>query len=278
MKDTRICVVQGKERVDVPLAPSARRCAISGSAFSGDTTRWRRATRFWALAEQCRAAAQKIVEPSEKDILEAVKAYVACRRLMEAEGCEAFAMECLTHIAAKTAPPPCLGFSRMLDEGIVAACQADWPAAISLRLSGLLLGRPGFMNNTCVNTAANTRVGAHCTSATRLAGPDQKAQPFILRSHSETNLGVAVQVLWPTDREITIMKFSHPDWWKNPKAVQRPAGSMVLGSGRVLRNIDVPPSGGCRTSLEVKVDGVEDPRSSAPCTTNCSFSATTCRS
>jgi hypothetical protein len=35
---------------------------------------------------------------------------------------------------------------------------------------------------------------------------------------------------------------------------------MIVGTGRVLRNIDTPPSGGCRTSLEIELDDVPDAR------------------
>ena len=35
---------------------------------------------------------------------------------------------------------------------------------------------------------------------------------------------------------------------------------MLLGKGRVLRNYDTPPAGGCRTSVELAVDGPADTR------------------
>ena len=34
---------------------------------------------------------------------------------------------------------------------------------------------------------------------------------------------------------------------------------MLLGKGRVLRNYDTPPAGGCRTSVELEIDGPADP-------------------
>ncbi len=56
-----------------------------------------------------------------------------------------------------------------------------------------------------------------------------------------------MQVLWKVGQKITIMKFQGPE-------------KIILGTGTVLRNIDTPPSGGCRTSLEVKLDNVPDSR------------------
>ena len=67
-------------------------------------------------------------------------------------------------------------------------------------------------------------------------------------------------MLWPVGEEVTIMKFSDAAWWAAPKNPASCASSILLGTGRVVRNIDNPPSGGCRTSLEVQVDGIDDVR------------------
>ena len=68
--------------------------------------------------------------------------------------------------------------------------------------------------------------------------------------HGETVyelIGVAPQVLWREGQKATIMKFQGPE-------------SIILGTGRVLRNIETPPSGGCRTSVELELDDVADCR------------------
>jgi hypothetical protein len=56
-----------------------------------------------------------------------------------------------------------------------------------------------------------------------------------------------MQVLWRVGQKVTIMKFQGPE-------------SIILGTGRVLRNIETPPAGGCRTSVELEVDDVADTR------------------
>jgi len=61
-------------------------------------------------------------------------------------------------------------------------------------------------------------------------------------------------------KKVAIMKFSDAAWWAAPKDPASCASSILLGTGRVVRNIDNPPSGGCRTSLEVQVDGIDDVR------------------
>ena len=52
---------------------------------------------------------------------------------------------------------------------------------------------------------------------------------------------------WRIGQKVTIMKFEGP-------------GTIILGTGRVLRNIETPPSGGCRTSVELELDNVADCR------------------
>jgi hypothetical protein len=35
---------------------------------------------------------------------------------------------------------------------------------------------------------------------------------------------------------------------------------MIIDTGKVTRNIDTPPAGGCRTSVDIAMDGIEDCR------------------
>jgi hypothetical protein len=103
------------------------------------------------------------------------------------------------------------------------------------------------MQDPAPNTVNNTLMGAHCSCPTKLDGFDKPPEPLILRNHSESTLGVSPQVLWRIGQKVTIMEFSGPD-------------KIILGTGRVLRNIDTPPAGGCRTSVEIELDDVADCR------------------
>ena len=69
----------------------------------------------------------------------------------------------------------------------------------------------------------------------------------MLRSHSESNIGVSVQVLWKPGQDVTVMQFAGP-------------GKMLLGRGKVLTNHETPPAGGCRTSVEIAIDAPADTR------------------
>jgi len=248
MKNTRICIVRGNKTEDKKLNVIGTTLHyIPSKRFLDEFKKIQDSDEVRAMAAYYTKNAKKIVEPTRKDILTAAKNYFVCRNLMAADNCQGFSMDCLGPVSRRLIQPPCLAFSRLRDEGGLGTCEADWNAAISTRLTNLLFDRPGFMQDPAPNTVNNTLMGAHCTCGTRLDGFDKSPEPFILRSHSESNVGVAMQVLWRVGQKVTIMKFQGPE-------------SIILGTGRVLRNIDTPPAGGCRTSVELELDDVADCR------------------
>jgi len=231
MKNTRICIVAGNKTHDRKLNVIGTTLRyIPSKRFLDEFKKVQDSDEVRAMADYYTKNARKIVEPTKEDILTAAKNYFVCRRLMAAENCQGISMDCLGPISRRLMQPPCLAFSRLRDEGGLGTCEADWNAAISTRLTNLLFDRPGFMQDPAPNTVNNTLMGAHCTCGTRLDGFDKPPEPFILRSHSESNVGVAMQVLWRIGQKVTIMKFQGPE-------------SIILGTGRVLRNIETPPRG-----------------------------------
>jgi len=115
-------------------------------------------------------------------------------------------------------------------------------------LTHLLAGRPCFQQDPSPNTVNNTLIGAHCTSPLRLEGFDQPYRaPYLLRDY-HTRTGVSPQVLWPPGQPVTILQ-------ANLKPL-----SVMLGTGRVVANVAQPPSGCCRTAVEIELDGVADTR------------------
>lgn len=249
MRELRICIASGDKTENKTLEVLGTTLRyVPRSRFPEDLAKVQESEEAKAVAAYYTKEARQIVEPSGADILNAAENYLACRRLMASEGCEAISMDCLGLVGSRQIPcPPCIGFSRLLDEGLGGVCEADVGAGISLMLASYLCGRPGFMQDPAPNTVNNTLMGAHCTCPTKLDGFDKPHEPFRLRSHSESDIGVSPQVLWRLGQKVTLMKFEGP-------------GTMLIGTGRVRSNIDTPPSGGCRTSVELEVDDVADTR------------------
>ena len=200
------------------------------------------------IASTMRRRATKVVEPTEEDIINAAKVYTTAKRLMTDEQANSLSMDCLGMVTQKLIPtPPCGAWSMLQDEGITAGCEADLMGATTLMLTSYLLNRPGFMNDPVPETFKNLLIAAHCVSGTRLSGFDKPQVPFILRDHSESSLGVSLQVLWPVGEPVTLLDYNNPN-------------EIIVDTGTVVGNVDTPPAGGCRTSVEIKMNNIEDSR------------------
>jgi hypothetical protein len=200
------------------------------------------------VAASFRRAAKKIVEPTMQDSLNSARAYTTAKRLLADEEANALTMDCLGMVGARLVPtPPCGAWTILQDEGITAGCEADLFGAASMMLTSYLLDRPGYMNDPVAETAKNLLITAHCTCGTRLNGFDRPPVPYVLRNHSESALGVSVQVLWPVGAPVSLIRFSN-------------ANELILDTGTVVSNVPTPPAGGCRTSLELKMNDIEDTR------------------
>jgi len=250
MKNARIAIAAGTKTEDKVMEPTGTTLHyVPRERFVEELAKVQECAEARAVADYYTREARKIVEPSKDDILNAAENYIACKNLMEAEKCQGISMDCLGLVGSRKIPcPPCIGFSRLLDEGLVGCCEADTNAAISLLLTARLCERPGFMQDPVPNTVNNTFMGAHCTCPTKLDGFDKPHEPIILRSHSESSIGVSPQVLWRIGQKATVMKF------------EGGGKSMLIGTGKVVANIDTPPSGGCRTSVELAMDDIPDCR------------------
>jgi len=200
------------------------------------------------VAASMQRGAKKIVEPTRKDMLNAARAYTTAKRLVRDEGANALTTDCLGMVASKVVPtPPCMAASMFQDAGVTYGCEADVFAAMSLMLTSYLLDKPGFINDPVPETVKNVLVIAHCTCGTRLNGFGAPREPYILRSHAESNIGVATEVLWRVGQPVTLVRFQNPN-------------ELILDTGAVVGNVNTPPAGGCRTSVEIKMDRVQDVR------------------
>ncbi len=247
MKHTRLCILRGDKAEDRVLDVIGTTLHyIPRSHFPEEFNKTETTDEMRAIADYYEALTEKTVEPNRQDIVNAAKNYIVARRIMAKENCQGISMDCLGLVRDREIPcPPCLAWTRLNDEGSVGACEADWNAAISLRLTSLLFDRPGFMQDPAPNTVNNTLMAAHCACPTKLDGFNSSHEPFILRSHAESDIGVSVQTLWRIGQKVTIFDFQGPE-------------SIVLGTGSVIGNIDTPPAGGCRTSCEIAMDGILD--------------------
>jgi len=82
----------------------------------------------------------------------------------------------------------CLGLSLLNDEGIMAGCEGDVPALISMTILHFLTGEPVFMANpSSIDIGKNEIILAHCTLPLNM--PDE----FYLKTHFESGIGVGIK-------------------------------------------------------------------------------------
>jgi hypothetical protein len=249
LEATRMLVVSGNERkegkfglVSLQYVPRATFEEMFSKTPVSEEAKW--------VAHQRFSEAKKVVEPTKEDGLNAARSYIAAKQLLKNEGCNALTTDCLGMVSQKKVPtPPCMGASIFQDHGVTYGCEAAVGPAVSLMLTSYLFDRPGFMNDPVPETAKNVLIASHCVSGTRIYGLDRQKEhaPYILRSHSESNLGVSTQVLWPVGQPVTLVQFFKPD-------------ALYLDTGTVVGNVNTPPAGGCRTSVEIQMDDIEDSR------------------
>ena len=131
--------------------------------------------------------ATRIHEPGTDELTSALQVSLALQRLVRSERLGAVAVRCFDLLTTHRTTG-CLALADLNDLGIVAGCEGDLPATLTMLWLGLLTGDRTWMANPArIETSANQIVLAHCTIARSLVGDTE------LRSHFESGIGVAVQ-------------------------------------------------------------------------------------
>ena len=133
--------------------------------------------------------AKAVKEPSDTDMLEAAKTYLAIKRICQEERLDAMTIRCFDIVKA-CGTTSCLALALLNDEGIVAGCEGDMQTLMSMYLAKRICGETAFMANPSQLTD-KTSMLAHCTIPLGLC------DEIRLRSHFESGIGAAVQGVLP---------------------------------------------------------------------------------
>jgi hypothetical protein len=144
---------------------------------------------------------------------------------------------------------PCIAWSKMNDDAIPAACEADLGAVATHTIVQYLFDRPGFQQDPVAETARDAIVGAHCSCATRLSGFSAPPEPYDIVHHHGARDATA-RTVWKVGQRITCADVL-------PGDAATPA-KMYISAGEVLENVSAPPAGGCVISVMAKFDGATD--------------------
>ncbi|KPL11701.1 hypothetical protein AMJ85_03260 [candidate division BRC1 bacterium SM23_51] len=192
-----------------------------------------------AFADRWIQGAIQVVEPTREEVIKSGRLYLAMRRLLAEEQAQAIAINCLGLFGAGKLPAyPCIGFSQLNNDLFVGACEADLDSTLTMLLFRYMVNQPGFISDPVVDTATNSVIHAHCVSATKMAGPDAPAAPYIIRSHLEDDKGAALQVKMRIGQTITMTRL---------------VGNQLIlvSTGTITDTPDVDR--GCRTKITTRV-------------------------
>lgn len=250
MRNTRCLVIKGKTRSDGELARLGIKLRnVPAGTFLEEYEATPVDDRVKAMAADLMKRAKKQVGPTEADVINGIKSYLVAARMMEREECDAITMDCLGALGKTKVSLPCIAWSKMNDDAIPAACEADLGAVASHVIVQYLLDRPGFQQDPVGETMREAVIGAHCSCPTRLNGFGTEPEPYDIVHHHGVR-DATMRPVWRIGQRATCVDVL-------PGSEQEPA-KMLISVGEVIDNVAVPPAGGCVVSVMIKFDGVED--------------------
>jgi len=172
-------------------------------------------------------------EFDSKSIEGALKIYSGFKAIVNKHKLDGITVRCfdLLEIYKNTG---CLGLSLLNDEGIIAGCEGDIPALISMTILHLLTDEPVFMANPAsINIDKNEIILAHCTLPLNM--PDK----FYLKTHFESGLGVGIKGEI-REGKATIFKLSGD------------GKSYFVSGGEIIENLNRENL--CRTQIRFRMD------------------------
>ena len=115
------------------------------------------------------------------------KIYFALKEIIEEYNLQGFTIRCFDLLPALN-NTGCLALARINAEGIVAGCEGDVPAMLSMKITHALTGITGFQANPSnINPITGQILFAHCTI------PFNMIERFEFLTHFESGIGIGIR-------------------------------------------------------------------------------------
>jgi len=158
--------------------------------------------------------------------------YKALKEIVNRHQLQGFTLRCFDLLTA-VHNTGCLALARLNSEGIVAGCEGDVPAMLSMAITNALLGISGFQANPAsINPKTGEMVFAHCTI------PLNMVERYELDTHFESGIGVGIRG-YMKEGPVTIFKVSGD------------LSRYFIAEGRLVRNQSKPDL--CRTQQVIQL-------------------------
>ena len=137
----------------------------------------------------------------QKSLPGAYQIYDALKVLVERYSLQGFTLRCFDLLTA-VHNTGCIALAKFNAEGIIAGCEGDVPAMLSMKIAQTLLGVSGFQANPArINPQTGEMLFAHCTI------PFNMVERYELDTHFESGIGVGIRG-YMKEGPVTIFKVS----------------------------------------------------------------------
>ena len=163
----------------------------------------------------------------------AVRIYNALNAIVERYALQGFTLRCFDLLTA-VRNTGCLALARLNAEGIVAGCEGDVPAMLSMMIVKTLVGVSGFQANPAyINPETGEMLFAHCTI------PLNMVERYEYDTHFESGIGVGIRG-YMHEGPVTVFKVSGD------------LSRSFIAEGQLVRNQSQPDL--CRTQQVIRLD------------------------
>ena len=131
----------------------------------------------------------------------ALRIYDALKQIIEKYNLQGFTLRCFD-LLTELQNTGCLALARLNSEGVVAGCEGDVPAMLSMTVVRSLFGISGFQANPAhIDVETGQMLLAHCTI------PLDMVERYEFDTHFESGIGVGIRGFIPAG-PVTIFKLS----------------------------------------------------------------------
>lgn len=201
----------------------------------GEPSDWLISSRFDRTIVKERLGIELVYIPM-KELLEmpnVKKIYEALKALVEKYQLQGFTLRCFD-LLTTIRDTGCMALAKLNAEGIVAGCEGDVPAMLSMKIIQALTGVSGFQANPAtIDPEKGEMLFAHCTI------PLNMVERYELDTHFESGIGVGIRG-YMKEGPVTIFK------------VAGDLSRYFIAEGTLVRNQAKPDL--CRTQQVIELD------------------------
>ncbi len=150
---------------------------------------------------------EKIIEPSEEDLINTVKIYLTLRYLCEREDANGVAINC-GRFTEERPLVPCLAYARLIDEGIMCSCEGDITAMLSALILHAVSGKAVLMGNFGYKPGMFGAKEGEVTIEHDVIPLSMSSTKFIIRDYHGRKFGVTGYAEIKRNQPVTLLNIS----------------------------------------------------------------------